>query len=198
MLFYLKHDINNIAITKVVAIEDALQVLDVVINHCRESGERPANNIMSTIDTTVKSIRLVNTENGVYYRTEFNSEFDAVVNNNGTYAEGKVNYINFAPKALIAQVLANVAGADILYARRHESAVRNGTADFGVAELSAILRNAKISLEREKFEAGSEYEINGETHTHEFAGYNTQITSIEVSERVAHQMDALTDSVLSI
>lgn len=153
---------------------------------------------MSTIDTTVKSIRLVNTENGVYYRTEFNSEFDAVVNNNGTYAEGKVNYINFAPKALIAQVLANVAGADILYARRHESAVRNGTADFGVAELSAILRNAKISLEREKFEAGSEYEINGETRTHEFSGFNTQITSIEVSERVAHQMDALMDSVLSI
>ena len=153
---------------------------------------------MATVNTTVKSIRLVNAENGVYYRVEFANEFDAIVNNNGTYAEGKVNYINFAPKALIAQVLANVAGSDILYARRHENAVRNGGADFGVAELSAILRNAKISLEREKFEAGSEYDVNGETYTHEFVGYNTQIASVEVTERVARQMDALLDSVLSI
>ena len=154
--------------------------------------------IMATVNTTVKSVRLVNTENGVYYRVEFSSEFDAIVLSNGEYVDSKVNYINFAPKALIAQVLANVAGSDILYARRHENAVRNGGVDFGVAELSAILRNAKVSLEREKFEAGSEYDVNGETHTHEFAGYNTQITSIEVNERVAKQMDSLLDSVLSI
>lgn len=153
---------------------------------------------MTTINTTVKSVRLVNTENGVYYRVEFNSEFDAIVLSNGEYINSKANYINFAPKTLIAQVLANVAGSDILYARRHENAVRNGGVDFGVAELSAILRDAKISLEREKFEAGSEYEINDEIRTHEFSGYNTQILGIEVSARVAKQMDALSDSVLSI
>lgn len=153
---------------------------------------------MVTINTTVKNVRLVNTENGIYYRIEFDSEFDAIVLSNGEYVDSKVNYINFAPKALIAQVLTNVTGSEILYARRHEAALRNGSADFGAAEISAILRGAKITLERTRFESGEEYNVGDEVRTHDFAGYNTQIISIEVSARVGRQMDALTDSVLSI
>lgn len=154
--------------------------------------------IMATVNTTVKSLRTVETENGVSYRVEFNDSFPAIIKSGDEYVEGEANYITFQPRVLIAQVLQLVDGADILYTRRHEAAIRTGSADFGAAELSAILRGAKIALERTKFEAGEEYQVNDEVRTHEFAGYNTQITSIEVSARVAKQMDALLDSVLSI
>lgn len=196
--FYLIHNIIEFAI-------DILQLLLVlhckirvlILTNCREQV-KDLHTIMATVNTSVKSIRLINAENGVYYRVEFNSEFDAIVLSNGEYIDAKVNYINFTPKALVAQVLNSVPGADILYARRHEFAVRNGTADFGIAEISAILRGANISLEREKFEAGSEYNVEDEVRTHEYAGYNTQISSIAVAPRVAAQMDKLMDSILSI
>lgn len=198
LLFYLKHDINNIAITKVVVIEDALQVLDVVINHCRESGERPADNIMSTITTTIKSIRVANINDAVVYHVEFTDNFPAIIKQGDTYVQSDANYINFNPRALIAQTISCVPGVDTLYTKKHEAAIRTGSIDFGAAELTAILRNAKIELERTQFAAGEEYVVDGETRVHEYAGYTSQITSISVTDRVQSLLDKIVDSVLSI
>lgn len=153
---------------------------------------------MATINTTVKGLRTIETETGVAYRVEVNDTFPAIIKDGDKYIEGEANYVSFQPRVLIAQVLSIVNGADILYIRRHEAAIRSGSADFGAAELTAILRGAKITLERTRFESGEEYNVGDEVRTHEFSGYNTQITSIEVSARVARQMDALADSVLSI
>lgn len=154
--------------------------------------------VVATINTTVKNLRTVETESGVAYRIQFADSFPAIVKTGEDYEDGEADYISFQPRVLIAQVLQLVDGADILYTRRHEAAIRTGSADFGAAEISAILRNAKIVLERSKFEAGEEYTVADEVRTHEFTGYNTQIVSIEVTPRVARQMDALLDSVLSI
>lgn len=214
--FYLIHNIIEFAVAKLLlllVLHCKIRVL--ILTHCREQV-KDLHQIMGTvntnrlqkvskeskkvmdINTSIKSMRTISIDGRVYYHVEFNTHFPGIYQENGTYKEGEVNYINFSPKALISQVLEYVSGADILYARRHEFSVRAGTPDFGIAELMAIFRGANLTIERIKFAAGEEYSVGDETHTHEYAGYLTKLISIEVSERVAKQLDALTDSVLSV
>lgn len=214
--FYLIYYIIEFAVAKLLlllVLHCKIRVL--ILTHCREQV-KDLHQIMGTvntnrlqkvskeskkvmdINTTVKSIRTIESENGVVYRVEFADSFPAIIKAEDKYVEGEANYISFQPRVLIAQVLNLVEGADILYTRRHEAAIRTGSADFGAAELSAILRGANITIGRIKFAAGEEYSVGDETHTHEYAGYNTQIISIKVTPRVAKQMDSLLDSVLSV
>lgn len=153
---------------------------------------------MSTITTTIKSIRVANINDSVVYRIEFADSFPAIIKQNNQYIQSDANYINFSPRALIAQVISCIPGVDTLYTKKHETAIRTGSADFGAAELTAVLRNAKIEIERTQFAAGEEYVVDGETRVHEYDGYSSQIISIIVTERVQSLLDKIIDSVLSI
>ena len=54
-------------------------------------------------------------------------------------------------------------------------------------------------LERNKFEAGSEYaDADGVAQTHEHSGYNTAITDIVVTERIQAKLDTLIDKMFDL
>ena len=162
---------------------------------------RSTVNVNNEFTTKVKSIRVYSNGDSIRYRVTFDQSFDAIgKNEDGNYVDTQVDYIDFVPRHIIAQCLNIIEGLDLMYTKKKEQALRNeGQGGFGAAELQVILRNAKITLVRTKFEAGSEYtDSDGDVQTHEYAGYDTNIKDIVVTERVQARLDKLMDSVFEI
>lgn len=153
---------------------------------------------MATITVTSNAIRVWSNGDNIRYRLQTNEEFDGIVKNGDTYQESKINYVDFVPRYLIAQVLSLIPGADLIYTKKKEQSLRSNNEDgFGAAEIQALLRGAKLTLERVKFEAGDEYTTaDGEIMQHTYAGYNTEIVDIQVSDRIREKLDDLFDSIL--
>lgn len=151
----------------------------------------------------IKNVQVYsNGDNGVRYRVALDVAIDAIKKDadTGDYVAAQVDYIDFVPSVLIAQCINLIEGLDIMYTKKKEHGIRNdNAAGFGAAELQVVLRGAKLDIQRTKFESGSEYtDKAGETHTHENAGYNTDIIKIKVSERVRTKLDDMMDSVFDI
>lgn len=162
---------------------------------------RSTANVNNEFTTKVKSIRVYSNGDSIRYRVTFDQSFDAIGRNeDGDYVDTQVDHIDFVPRHIIAQCLNIIEGLDLMYTKKKEQALRNeGQGGFGAAELQIVLRNAKITLVRTKFEAGSEYtDSDGNVQTHEYAGYNTNIKDIVVTERVQAKLDKLMDSVFEI
>lgn len=162
---------------------------------------RSTDNVNNEITVKVKSIRVYSNSDSIRYRVTFDQSFDAIAKNeDGNYVDTQVDYVDFAPRHIIAQCLNIIEGLDLMYTKKKEQALRNeGQGGFGAAELQVVLRNAKITLVRTKFETGSEYtDSNGDVQTHEYAGYDTNIKDIVVTERVQARLDKLMDSVFEI
>lgn len=156
---------------------------------------------MATINAKVQNIRVYSNGDNIRYRVTFDQSFTAIVRNaDGEYVESQVDYIDFIPRVLIAQCLSVVEGLDLMYTKKKEQGLRNdGQGGFGAAELQVVLRGAKVTMERTKFEAGSEYaDADGVVHTHEHAGYNTSITDVVVTERIQSKLDALIDKMFDL
>lgn len=157
--------------------------------------------VPAVINCGIKSIQVYNGQEGtVRYRVTIDQEIDAIKRDGDDYVEAKVNYIDFVPSVLIAQCINHIAGLDMMYTKKKETALRNGNGSgFGAAELQVVLTKAKLTIERAKFEAGDEYTTqDGETFTHDNAGYNTNITDIKVSERVQANLDKMMDNVFEL
>lgn len=155
---------------------------------------------MATIEARVKKISVYSNGENIRYRVTFDQSFDAIVKNaDGKYVEAQANYVDFIPIVLISQILDSVEGLDILYVKKKEEALRSG-ASFGFsAELNLVLRNAKMVLERKKFEAGDEYEdADGEQQVHEFAGYRTTVSDIKITDVIQAKLDAMLDKMFDI
>lgn len=155
------------------------------------------------LNIKVKAVRVYNdNDSALRYRLQLDEAIDAIVRDSvtGEYVDAKVDYIDFLPRVLIAQMLNHVVGLDLMYTKKKEEGLRNGIASgFGAAELQAVLRNAVVTIERTKFEVGSEYTTSdGEVKTHEHAGYNTAITAVKVSELVQSKLDALLDKMFDL
>lgn len=160
-----------------------------------------AENEVSVINVVVKAVRVYSTGDNVRYRVQFDSPFQGYAKDmNGDYNLTEINYIDFVPSVLIAQCLNIVEGLDILYTKKKEAGLRsNGVTGFGAAELQAVLRNAKMQLEREHFSTGEEYvTADGEVRAHEHNGYSTSIVDIHVAERVQTKLDDMLDKMLEI
>lgn len=154
---------------------------------------------MATIEAKVQNIRVYSNGDSIRYRVTFDQSFDAIVRNaDNDYVESTTDYIDFVPRVLIAQCLSIVEGLDIIYTKKKEQGLRNdANGGFGAAELQVILRNAKVTMERTKFDAGSEYtDSDGFVQTHEYAGYNTVIKDIVVSERIQAKLDQMIDNMI--
>lgn len=158
--------------------------------------------LKSIIDCAIKSVQVYGTgDSAVRYRVTFDTTFSAIKKNtNDDYELAQVDYIDFVPRVLVAQCINNIDGLDLMYTKKKETALRNdNSAGFGAAELQVVLRGAKLSIERTKFEIGSEYtDGNGDVQTHENAGYNTNIIKIKVSERVQTKLDEMIDKVFDL
>lgn len=158
-------------------------------------------NEVSVINVVVKAVRVYSTGDNVRYRVQFDSPFQGYAKDmNDNYNLTEINYIDFVPSVLIAQCLNIVEGLDILYTKKKEAGLRsNGITGFGAAELQAVLRNAKMKLERRHFSTGEEYVTSdGEVRTHEHDGYSTSIVDIRVTERVQTKLDDMLDKMLEI
>ena len=156
---------------------------------------------MAIINAKVQNIRVYSNGDNIRYRVTFDQSFAAIVRNaDGEYVEAEVDYIDFIPRVIIAQCLSIVEGLDLLYTKKKEQGLRNDAqGGFGAAELQVILRGAKVTMEREKFEAGSEYtDADGVIQTHEHAGYNTSITDVVVTERIQAKLDMLIDKMFEL
>lgn len=156
---------------------------------------------MAIINAKVMNVRVYSNNDSIRYRVQFDQSFDAIVRNaDGEYVEAQVDYIDFIPRVLIAQCLNVIEGLDLIYTKKKEQGLRNdSTGGFGAAELQVILRGAKITMERNEFEAGSEYsDADGVVQTHEHSGYNTSITDVVVTERIQAKLDALIDKMFDL
>lgn len=156
---------------------------------------------MATVSAKVQNIRVYSNGDSIRYRVTFDNVFDAITRNtDGEYVESQVDYIDFIPRVLIAQCLSIIEGLDLMYTKKKEQGLRNdGQGGFGAAELQVVLRGAKITMERTKFEAGSEYtDADGVVQTHEHTGYNTSITDVVVTERIQIKLDALIDKMFDL
>lgn len=156
---------------------------------------------MATITVVAKNVRVYSNCDGVRYCISFDQSFEAIARNaDDDYVESEVDYITFAPKVLIAQCCGIIEGLELLHSKKKEKALYAGTTGgLGSAELNLILRNAKMTLERQRFEAGEEYvDADNVIRTHEHAGYRTTIIDIKVTDKVQEKLDAMMDSVFSI
>ena len=88
----------------------------------------------------------------------------------------------------------------LLYTKKKEQGLRTDRQNgFGAAELQVVLKNAKITLERDKFEIGDEYtDSDGVVHQRDHAGYSTDVSEVVVTERVQQKLDAMIDKMFDI
>ncbi len=155
---------------------------------------------MTTINVKSTGIRVYSTNDSVRYRMQLNTTIDGIQLVNGQYVDTKVDYVDFHPSVLVAQVINLVPGVDILYTKKKEQALRAGNnSGFGAAELQIVLRDATIELERAQFVAGEEYETSdGTKKVHEHDGWNTTIKNIKVSEKTQMLLDKVVDAVFGL
>ena len=154
---------------------------------------------MATINTKVVSIRVYATDDSIKYRVVFDQTFIGMVKDKetGEFIEREINYVDFIPRVFIAQCLDAVDGLALLYTKKKEQGLRTDRQNgFGAAELQVVLKDAKITLEREKFEIGDEYTDNDDVvHQRDHAGYSTNVSEVVVTERVQQKLDAMIDKM---
>lgn len=154
---------------------------------------------MATIEAKILNVSVNAFEGELKYHVKFDKSFEAIVkDDNDNYVEGTADYIDFVPRVLIAQALELVPNLSIMYSMMKESALRNGDKNtFGATQLSIILRDAKVTLEREKHEAGEEYtNADGDTATLEHDCYFTTIKEIKVTDKATKVLDRVLDKAL--
>lgn len=159
-----------------------------------------AENVVTNHDVKVKSIRVYDANGTIRYRVIFDKTIAGIVKvDENNYVEQDVDYVDFVPRHLIAQCIELIPGLGMLYNKKKETALRVGSAaEFGAAELQCVLNDAKITIERTKFVAGSEYTIadTGEVRTHEHDGYNSSIVDIVLSAKSQLRMDNIIDKLM--
>ena len=155
---------------------------------------------MATINVKTTSIQVYSNGDSIRYRLNIDTSIEAIVKKDNEYVIGNVEYIDFVPRVLIAQCLAQIEGLDLMYTKKKEQGLRNeGQTGFGAAELQVVLRGAILTIERIKFGVGDEYTTSdGEVLTHEHDGYNTNIVNIKVSDKIQSKLDMLIDKIFDL
>ena len=129
-----------------------------------------------------------------FYTVVFNEEFDGMVQlKNKQFVEAKIDSIGFDSSYIHQSVINLLPGVDLLYTDKR----RKGKSF--AASVVALLKDAKVTIKRDKFAAGETYVTgDGEELEHPHDGYSKDILDIEVSNRVQEQLDKILDDALSI
>lgn len=154
---------------------------------------------MATIEAKILNVSVNAFEGEIKYHVRFDKSFEAIIkDDNDNYVESNADYIDFVPRVLIAQSLELVPNLSIMYSMMKESALRNGDKNsFGATQLAIILRDAEVTLEREKHKAGEEYiNADDETKTLEHDCYFTTIKKIKVDEKATKILERVLDKAL--
>ena len=154
---------------------------------------------MATIEAKILNVSVNAFEGEIKYHVRFDKSFEAIIkDDNDNYVDGNADYVDFIPRVLIAQALELVPNLSIMYNMMKESALRNGDKNtFGATQLSIILCDAEVILEREKHEAGEEYtNADGDTATLEHDCYFTTIKEIKVTDKATKVLDRVLDKAL--
>ena len=154
---------------------------------------------MATIEAKILNVSVNAFEGELKYHVRFDKSFEAIIkDDDDNYVEGTADYVDFIPRVLIAQALDLVPNLSIMYSMMKESALRNGDKNtFGATQLAIILRDAEVTLEREKHIAGEEYkDADGNTKTLEHDCYFTVIKGIKVTDNATKILEKVLDKAL--
>ena len=154
---------------------------------------------MATIEAKILNVSVNAFEGEIKYHVRFDKSFEAIIkDDNDNYVDGNADYVDFVPRVLIAQALELVPNLSIMYSMMKESSIRNGDKNtFGATQLAIILRDAEVTLEREKHTAGEEYkDSDGETKTLEHDCYFTAIKAIKITDNATKILDRVLDKAL--
>lgn len=148
----------------------------------------------------LKSFRVYQTEDSVRYRIGIDKAIKAIVRDGDAYVEKDVDYIDFAPTALIAQLIQHTPEIGVLYNHYKEQGLRSGSGTtLGVAQLQLILQDATMSVERTKFAVGEEYTTrDGEKLTHDHEGYRTDIAGLKLTTKGEMRLEKMFDKILGL
>ena len=129
-----------------------------------------------------------------FYTVVFNEEFDGMVQlDDNQFAEAKIDSISFGSSYIHQSVINLLSGVDLLYTAKKQEGKSFATS------VMALLKDAKITIKRDKFAAGETYVTSdGEELEHLHDGYSKDILDIEVSNRVQKQLDRILDDALAI
>lgn len=151
----------------------------------------------TSIDAKIVAIRVYNGEDGIMYRVTIDKSFDAIVKQNDEFVDGVVNYVDFKPSVLIAQIINNVEDLGTIYSHQKEKCLVTGGEPFTAAILGAYINGSDITIERTRFTAGEEYtDRDGATLVHEHDGYNTEIVAIKLTDKGQARIDRKIDAIL--
>lgn len=151
----------------------------------------------TSIDAKIVAIRVYNGENGIMYRVTLDKSFNAIVKQNDEFVDGVVNYVDFKPAVLIAQIINNIEDLGTIYSHQKEKCLVTGGEPFTAAILGAYINGSDITIERTKFVAGEEYtDRDGATLVHEHDGYNTEVVSIKLTDKGQARIDRKIDAIL--
>ena len=154
------------------------------------------NATAQVIATKVVGVRIrTNDETGeIRYRLMFADTFAGKVYNHTTheYESADINYLDLPPFVVVAQIIQHIPNFDVFYTKKKES--KNG---FGAAELGYVLRDADVTLVRNKFLVGEEYTTNdGKVAVHDHEGYSSAITKVIVTKAIAERLQRFVDDTI--
>lgn len=150
------------------------------------------------VKTTIKSVRLVEYAEYTRFRVTFGSAFTGIKKIDGEYVEGDVDYVEFVPRAFIAQVLDKVGDLEPMYSHQKERATMNNEKFSFGAPLNVVLKDASVVLERAFFAAGEEYTMaDGSIAVHAYDGYTTRLVDVKITDRAQKLLDKFIDSMFT-
>ena len=121
-----------------------------------------------------------------YFRLSFDTAIDGIARNDeNEYVSGKVNYIDYSRKALIANLAKVVEDFDLAYsAVIDQVSIDPSAIGFGASQALILLKGAKLTIDRTPYAQGQEYtKEDGTPGVHDFAGFNKTIVKAELTTR---------------
>lgn len=152
----------------------------------RVRGE-PANIIMTNnVVVKVTGVQKYVNADTTYFRLSFDTAIDGIARNDeNEYVSGKVNYIDYSRKALIANLAKVVEDFDLAYsAVIDQVSIDPSAVGFGASQALILLKGAKLTIDRTPYAQGQEYtKEDGTPGVHDFAGFNKTIIKAELTTR---------------
>lgn len=168
----------------------------------KKAGTKADTTAETNVELSVKfkSMRVYSNGDDIRYRVILDQAIAGIKRDRETdeYIETDVDYVDFLPRVIIAQVIDQAPIVGTLFNKKKEQGLKSGNNNgFGVAELSMLLEDATVVIERKRHEAGDEYTTStGEIGTYEHVGYSTDIVGIKLTDDVNAMLKAFRNKLL--
>lgn len=129
-------------------------------------------------------------------RVVFDTVFDGIIKNNGEYANGKVDYIDYSIRAYVYNVCNANDDLAVVLSYMFNTSKETGVNALPISKSSLWLAGATVTIDRTPFEAGDTYvDENGNTVEYSHNGYRKTMLKIQLSERGQKMLDKQLDAM---